>query len=130
MRQRCKLKLTNITYDVVTRNPCYISLNKNKNFLVTIFIFLFWLWNHIIDTILIPFVMYVKTTDLWSIVLFFLFVYFSWYRDTPMPPSRCVRSSDWAETRCFRSRAARSPTRFWQLLKSIYVFISNDSYSQ
>lgn len=42
----------------------------------------------------------------------------SFHRDTPMPPSLSVRSSDWAGTRCSRSRAAQSLTRCWPHLRS------------
>lgn len=46
------------------------------------------------------------------------FVSSSFHRDTPMPPSLSVRSSDWAGIRCSRSRAAQSLTRCWPHLRS------------
>lgn len=37
---------------------------------------------------------------------------------TQTPLSHCVRSSDWVETRCFRSKAAQRPTHCWLRLRS------------
>lgn len=40
-----------------------------------------------------------------------------------MPPSHYVRSSDWVETKCFRSKVAQSQTHSWPHLKSKHLFI-------
>lgn len=40
------------------------------------------------------------------------------HSDTQTPLSHCVRSSDWAETRCFRSRVPQRQTHSWPRWKS------------
>lgn len=72
----------------------------------------------------------IKYTNLEWFLVICLLSSFCAHRDTPMPPSHCVRSSDWAETRCSRSRAAQSPTHFWPHLRSMHVFIYMNFSSQ
>lgn len=48
----------------------------------------------------------------------YAFVSVSEHSATQTPPSHYVRSSDWVETKCFRSKVAQRQTHSWPRLKS------------
>lgn len=48
------------------------------------------------------------------------------HSDTQTPLSHCARSSDWAETRCFRSRVPQMQTHSWPRWKSNFWCFSTN----